>query len=307
MRSLILVAVMLWPSLGLTKVLNVEFKFAPYTGDLKAQTVEQVAGTVRVFMNGVPFAEQPVEKKAVPVMFDDREIGAAIWIPTESMGAALRKSKNTIRIEFDPADPKAVYRTQLRWASVTDNVHEKNENGKQQATNQEAQGSEDKEATGKVVVERTFDADFAIDKPWHHYPPVTAVSDEDKQQLMAMLKTRAEGFKPDFAAVYAELGKDKKLKIDEIKKMKCLDAAYKAGLRIAPPAAEDLVISATGIPEVVITRKGGNGALFTLDTAPFGKITDEEVQMCAGITIMRAFPPKLVVVRAPDGKWSTPY
>lgn len=298
MRSLILAAVMLWPSLGFTKVLNVEFKFAAYTGDVKAATVELVPGTVRVLVNNLPFADQEVVKRATPVTPEDHAITSALWVPTESLGPILRKGKNTIRIEFEPTDVKAPYRTQLRWASILD---------KGSKANPADKGSEDKEATGKVVLERTFDAPFAVDQPWHHLPPVTAITDADKQQMVALLKARAETFKPDFAPVYAELSKDKNLKVGEIKKLKCIESVYDAGLRISPPAVEDLDFGITGNPEVVITRKGVRQPLFQFDSAPFGKIENDEVQMCAGITMMRAFPPKMVVVRSADGKWSSPY
>src|SRR5262245_23140925 len=107
MRRLLVPAVLCWPTLVLSAVLNVEFKFAPYTGDLKNDKVEIVAGTARVSLNGVPFVDQEVRKDEVPVMFDEREIASALWIPIESMGPVVRKGKNTIRIEFDPKDASA--------------------------------------------------------------------------------------------------------------------------------------------------------------------------------------------------------
>lgn len=47
MRRMLPVLAVLWPSLVLAAVLNVEFKFTPYTGDLKEDHVDSVPGTAR--------------------------------------------------------------------------------------------------------------------------------------------------------------------------------------------------------------------------------------------------------------------
>jgi hypothetical protein len=97
------------------------------------------------------------------------------------MGPALRRGRNKIRIEFVPANAKAAYDAQLRWASVTDQVtRTENGPGRVSATNQSNEGADNRKAVGKVVLEREFAADFAADLPWHHYPPVTALTDADK-------------------------------------------------------------------------------------------------------------------------------
>ena len=75
------------------------------------------------------------------------------------------------------------------------------------STNQANEGVDDRKAVkGKVVFEREFPADFALDLPWHHYPAVTSLTEEDKQKIAALLKTRAGWFKPDFAALYKRAG-----------------------------------------------------------------------------------------------------
>src|SRR6185369_12718474 len=104
MRALLVLAIVLAPALVSAKVLNVEFKFAPYVGDSKSDKVETVAGTARVFLNNVPIGEQEVQKQEVPVMFVEREIAAAVWVPVESLGPAVRRGKNTFRIDFEPTD-----------------------------------------------------------------------------------------------------------------------------------------------------------------------------------------------------------
>ncbi len=115
------------------------------------------------------------------------------------------------------------------------------------------------------MFEREFVADFARDLPWHHYPALTALGDDDKQRLAALVRGRAEWFKPDFAPLYKALAGTPELDVTGVRKAKCLDAAYAAGVRIAPPPADDLEFVTTGRPEVVVRRKGGH--LFAPDPA----------------------------------------
>ena len=293
------------PAIG--KILNIEFKFTPFTGDAaKNNEVTTVAGKAVVFINNVPMAEQPVQKQVVPVLFAEREITPSVWVPASRLGPRLRKGKNTIRIEFEPANIKTPYSAQLRWASVTDQVSEKSQPGKYQATNQSGEGVDTKQPTGKVVFEREFAADFAADLPWHHYPPVTKLDDQDKQRLAAFVKDRANAFKPDFAGVYQLLKGVEGLSVTEMKKAKCLDKAYAAGARISAPAADQIEFIMTGNPEVVVQRKGGE--LYTqADPMALERIKGEEAQMCAGVALSVAYPPSLVVVRTPAGDWELVY
>src|SRR5262245_55907165 len=143
MRLLVLAALLVLPAVAPAKVVNVELKFTPYTGDTKEDSVEVVAGTARVFLNGVPIAEQEVEKHEVPVLFEAREIAPAVWVTADSLGPIVRKGTNTIRFEFVPSDGSASYRAQLRWASVTDQTKETREPGRYAGTNQAGEGSEE--------------------------------------------------------------------------------------------------------------------------------------------------------------------
>ncbi len=288
-------------------VVNVEIKFTPYVGDpAKADTVETVPGTAAIFLNGVPYAEQPVGKDTVPVQLDEREIAPAVWLPVESLGPAVRKGKNTIRIEFTPADPGTPYRARLAWASVTDEETAGEKQGKRSATNLAAPGKQEKSGTGKLVLEHTVNADFATDVAWHHYPPVTALADADKQKLAALALVRADAFRPDFAGVYRVLAGDPRLDVGKIKQAKCVEAAYAAGVRLDAPKADELEYVTTNQPEVVVRRKGRH-LYAPADASAFGKIEGEEQQMCAGIALSLAFPPKLVAVRGPDGAWKVVY
>jgi len=285
------------------EVVNVEFKFTPYTGDTQADHVEAVAGKARVFINNVPVAEQEVDKHELPVLFDEREIAPSVWVPTRSIGPVLRKGKNTIRIEFEPTEA-APYKAQFSWAEVTDQTSERTEDsGSVKATNQSGEGKEEKQASGKIVFERAFSADFAEDRPWHHYPPVTALSDEDRQALGNLVKQRAEAFKPKFEGVYKILASVQGIELAKVRKTKCLDKAYAAGVRLDSPPAEALDFATTGNPEVVLRSK--TGPLFAPDPSSFSHIKGEEAQMCAGISLSIAYPAQLIVVRKPDGSWET--
>jgi hypothetical protein len=78
-----------------------------------------------------------------------------------------------------------------------------------------------------------------------------------------------------------------------------LDKAYAAGVRIVAPA--QIEFATTGNPEVVV--QGHDGPLFEPDRLAFGRIKGDEMKMCAGLALSLAFPPRLIVVRKPDGSW----
>lgn len=289
------------------EVINVEFKFTPFVGDpAKDETVKTIAGTARVILNGVPYAEQPVMEGEMPVMFDEREVAAAVWLPTESCGAALRKGKNTIRFEFEPENAKTSYRAQLRWASVMDESTEESEGGHYSATNQSGEGMEEKEGKGTLVIEREFQADFAADMPWHHYPAVTALTDADKTALAAIVAERVAAFKPGFEAIYKMLEGRDDLNVEELKKAKCLEQAYEAGARIAAPPAGEIEFATTGGPAVVIRAKEGM-LFFPEEMSAFEKIEDPDVMMGLGAALSILYPPHIVVVRSPSGGWEVAY
>jgi hypothetical protein len=304
-RPAVLPTLLLWPGLALGAVLNVEFRFAPYTGDPKDDQVETVAGTAHVSFNGVPFADEEVRKDEVPVMFDGREVASPIRIPVASMGPVLRKGRNTIRIEFEPKDASAAYKAQLRWASVTDQTREKDDGGRRTSTNQTDEGVESKDAKGKVVFERQFTADFAKDLPWHHQPPVTSVTDAEKEQIAAFVEERADWFEPDFAKVYEALGRQSRIPVGDVKKDRCLDAAYEAGVRVVAAPLDELEIVTTGQPEVVV--RGKSGQIYGGEGAAFEKIKDEKLQMCAGMALGVVYPSRLAVIRTAAGGWDVAY
>jgi hypothetical protein len=289
------------------EVINVEFKFTPFVGDpVKNETVQTVAGTAKIFLNGVPYAEQEVGESEAPVLFEEREIGAAVWLPAESCGPALRRGRNVLRLEFAPADPKAAYKAQLRWASVMDEAAETSEGGTFSSTNQAGEGVEEKEATGAIAFEREFQADFAADLPWHHYPPVASLDDADRKALAGIVTRRVAAFQPDFAEFYRLLEGRQDLDLAAARNARCLETAWAVGARIAAPAEDAIELLATGGPEVVIRAREGM-LFFPADMSAFERITDEEVQMCVGMLLAAAYPPRLVVVRSPEGSWEIVY
>jgi hypothetical protein len=290
-----------WSTRG--AVINVEFKFTPFIGDpAKEDKVTTMPGKAAIFINNIPFAEQEVHEDELPVLFDEKEVAPSVWVPVSSVGPLVQKGKNKIRIEFSPNDVKKSYRAQLRWASVTDAAREEEEPGSIRSTNQTDEGVDDrKPVAGKVTFEREFTADFALDLPWHHYPAITSLTEEDKQKITALLMDRAEWFKPNFAALYKAIEENEALKVEDVRKAQCLEAVYKAGVRVTAPPAGELDFSLTSGPIVVVTKK--EGSLFGLDEKTFAPIRDEETQMCAGMALSMIYPGKLMAVRKPDGVW----
>ena len=63
--------------------------------------------------------------------------------------------------------------------------------------------------------------------------------------------------KPDFAAIYKILAANAEIKVAEVRRMKCIDAAYQAGARFEAAPADRLEFATSGGPEVVVQRKGG--------------------------------------------------
>lgn len=293
-------------SLAPAAVISVEFKFTPFTGDPdKEREVTAVPGRARVFINNVPFADQKLTAEKMPVS-EEHEVAPAVWASMNSAGPIVRKGKNKIRIEFTPNDVKKTYRAQLRWAEVTDEEAREAAPGDTSVTPQAQEGVDDRPSVqGKVVFEREFTADFALALPWHHYPAVSSLSEEEKQKITALLKTRTEWFQPDFAALYKALEENESLKVDDVRRAQCLEAVYRAGVRVTAPQAGELDFTTTGGPEVVITKK--QGSLFGLDEKTFAPVKDEETQMCAELALSMVYPGKLTAVRTPDGAWEIVY
>jgi hypothetical protein len=320
-NTFLLVLVLLWSSSAIAKVINVEFKFTPFIGDpATADHVQTVSGKARVFLNNVPVAEQELDSHKEPVLFDEREVGPAVWVPVGWQGTAVRKGKNTLKVEFEPSDSKTGYSARLSWAEVTDEVADvswANPDGNYRS----GEGQETKEAHGKIALEKDFIADFAADLPWHHYPPVTALSDADKLQLLKLVNGRAALFQPKFDGViekFMEIPPGIEFDLAEIRRLDCLGKAYAAGVRIAAHSASDVDFVLSGNQEVFI--KGKTGSLYPMfDEHAFAKrieddemhkILPNEMQWCAMTMVLflaTVYPPQLVVVKTAAGAWEVVY
>lgn len=301
MKKALLVSLALLSHGAMAAVINFEVQFTPFVGDIAKDHVETVPGKAYVYLNNVPVAEQDVDRKRVPVIFDNREIAAAVWVPVKSLGGMVRKGKNTIRIEFVPTDTKASYQSRLQWNEVTDQKREQRSGGSVTSTNRGGEGMETKKSQGKAVFEREFAGDFATELAWHKYPALNALNDEDRQKLAALVKDRAEAFKPNFDAIYKILATKPELQVAEIRKIGCLEKAHAAGVRVPVPGAADLEFATTGNSAVVVARK--SGWLYPFDRKSFAKVKGEDVQMCAGFALSIIYPPRLVVAKTPDGRW----
>ena len=298
MRTAFLVVLLAWPVLGWGKVLNVEFNFAPYTGDTKADEVQTVPGTATVYVNGIMVASQVIKQDTVPVLFDEREIAASVWVPTQSLGSLLRKGKNRIRVEFAPS-VATPYKAQLHWAQVTDQVQEEDTPGSSRSTNQANEGVETKDAKGKLTMEREFDADFATAQPWHAYPAVTTLTGDDKQKS-ALAVERAGWFALDFAGIYTALAGNEGIEVAQVRAAKCLDAVTPPACASGHPRPAPTTSRPRAAPPSSCSRRARCST--TSIAAAFEKVTDEDVQMCAGMVLGTIYQ-RLIAVRTPDGTW----
>ncbi|HYC00744.1 MAG TPA: hypothetical protein VEC57_16545 [Candidatus Limnocylindrales bacterium] len=302
MRTIALLMALLCTAPAHAKVVNVEFKFTPFIGDTKKDEVETVPGRAVVYVNDIPISEDTVEKQQVPVLFDEREVAPSVWVSMESSKSVVRRGKNKFRVEFVPNDEKTPYKAELRWASVNDEETRTGDLGHGTITNQSDEGVDTRQAKGRIVLEREFQADFATEQKWHHYPPVASLSDEDKKELASLVAARVDLYKPDFDKLYTFLKQNPALEADVMRKQKCLEKAYEAGVRIAAVDAAKMQFATTGSAAVVVRGPKG-GLYYPPDPEKFGKIMGDELQMCASAALYVAFPPRLLVAKAPNGSW----
>lgn len=289
-------------SIAAAQIIDVEFHFTPFTGDPKEDRVRTVAGTARVYLNNVPIVEHPVREQTVPVLFAAREIAPSLWVRTATLGPLLRQGRNTLRVEFTPEDPKLAYRAQLRWAAVGDEVRRIERPGGGSATNRRDEGMDEQRGSGPLRFERNFNAPFGVPRPWHSYPPVGELSEDDRQQILRIVQSRVDAFKPDFSALYRLLADTDGIDAAKVRKAACLDKGYAAGIRLVAVPPGEIDLRTTGGPEVVVAAR--KGELFRpADFKPFERIRGEELQMCIGLSLQAAYPPRLIVVKPPSGRW----
>jgi len=84
-----------------------------------------------------------------------------------------------------------------------------------------------------------------------------------------------------------------------------LSWAYAAGIRVSP-VDETKVSFDPGGPEVIV--RGASGARFDFgDKSAFEKIKGDDLQMCAGVVLSLAYPPRMAFARAASGSWEFVY
>ncbi len=305
MRKALSVLLAIFPLLATAAVVNVEFNFAPYTGNPdKEDVIVFVRGEARLFINGLPFAQMDVKEQKYKIIFSDREISSApVAITGESFGALLLKGTNTLRVEFLPAAPKLTYTAELNWASVTDGVTEtRDARGTVSTTNLAQKGRDRKTVQGPVVLEREFQADFAKDRPWHRYPSVKELSDTDKQQIRALAAQRLQALEPDFKTFYAWLEKND-FNVAQIRSDKVLEKIHASRLRVKMANAAKLEFVVGGGPGVLVKAVGGEPVYKPENPQVLSKLADKGAQEFAMSVLPRLFPPRLVVARTPAGAW----
>lgn len=291
---------------AIAEVVSIEFRFTPFVGDpATMDQVHTVPGMVRMLVNRVPYAEQDIPATAASVRTGDREVEPSVVFPAHLCGPALRKGTNTFQIEFYPEDGEQIYRAQLRSVVVTGPAthHAK---GKEGAAPEGSAALIDKDAKGWLTLERDFIADFAADLPWHHNPPIKSLNLKDLESLRALVRERLAAFEPDFARVYAMMEGKEGIDVAKVKEMKCLDAAYAAGVRMAAPDDHNIDFLLSGNPEVMIRAK--DGLLYRpADPATINTITDPAMRSCLETAIAAAFPARFAVVRNAAGGWEIVY
>lgn len=303
-RWLLAVWGIVWSGACLAAAVNVEFRFAPFVGDTDEREVAAVPGHARVFVNDVLLGEQDIRRRNLLVHSETHEVAPALVVPAADVGPVLRKGRNTVRIEFEPVQPAVTYHAHLRWATLVERTDAAAGEGSK--VDRTDRGLADRTQSGKVVFEREFTAEFAQDRAWHHFAPVTAVTDDDRRAVADVVRARAAAFAPDFSGVLATIDGRRGVDVSEIRSSGCLGVVYDAGLRIVAPADDQIEFSMTGKPEVIVT--GHDGALFRpADPSVFMRVQDPEVQRCAGLVLFLAFPPRLSFVHTPEGKWEVVY
>jgi hypothetical protein len=219
MRKALLALILVWGECATAAVINFEVQFTPFTGDIAKSEVQTVAGKASVFLNNVPIAEQDVEKKSVPVLFDNREIAPAVWVPVKSLGGLVRKGKNTLQIEFVPSDANAAYQSRLQWNEVNDHGPGAAQRriGHFDEPRRRRNGDEEEPGQGRLRkgIRRRLRDRAAVAQV-----PVGRLAQRRRQaEARALVKERADAFKPKFEAIYQILGSKPEIQVAEIRKI----------------------------------------------------------------------------------------
>lgn len=297
------------------KPVSAEFRFTPYLPAARdAEKVTTVPGVLELELNGVPMAEASLESKSALVMDSDDsgfEVFPAVWLPASQLQPLLKRGNNVLRLRFTPKDGGVTYRSQFRWAVIDDQTTTSTtEKGSEVTTNHSARGGEDREVRGPVTVQHAFQAPFARVEPWHDAPAVNTLEPADRAAILTLISQRASLFAPDFEAAYRFIASQPTdrgvtINVPEARRLRCLEAGYGAGIRVAAPAEADVRLMTTGSP--VVAARGAGEYLFSFPHQPgmaerFESLSND-IGFCFMLTFNSLFPKQFLLVKGKDGQW----
>jgi hypothetical protein len=159
----------IFASIACAEVVGV--RFAAYAGDPEKdpQSIQQLPGVLRVFVNQYLYAEHKMKSKnyRFPRSAQSRK---SLGIAVKEFGPRVRRGKNTIELEFEPADANQDYFASISVVSVE--------------VLRYSSSGESVKSKGIAYFPVPFTSATAVDLPWHHYPPVTTLSVGDKQKVL---------------------------------------------------------------------------------------------------------------------------
>ncbi|MCP9887496.1 hypothetical protein KBY96_06045 [Cyanobium sp. ATX 6A2] len=297
------------------KPVSIQFRFTPYLPAARdAESVTTVPGVVELELNGVPMTEGPLEQKSALVMDRDDigiEVFPALWLPASQLQPLLRRGDNLLRIRFTPKDGRVTYRSQFRWKLIDDEITTSTTaEGSEVTTNHSARGGEDREVRGPVSVQHAFQAPFASVEPWHDAPAVNTLEPADRAAILALISQRASLFAPDFEAAYRFIASQPTdrggtINVPEVRRLRCLEAGYGTGIRVAAPAEAEIRLITTASP--VVVARGTGEFLFSFPDqegwAERFEALPNDIGFCFMVTFNSLFPNQFLLVKGKDGQW----
>jgi hypothetical protein len=310
-------ATTLGPLAALANTVNGEVTFTPYRGELgQARELPTLPGRIEVELNGVPLLDDPLEAKKALVMGlsgAPPELSPAFWLQLRGLQPVLRRGPNLLQLRFSPIDGQVRYRSQFRWAVVSDQTTTATTpQGSTLSTNLDAEGGEVRDSQGPVSFTYRFEAPYARAESWHDDPPIRSLEPADRASILALLDRRVALLSPNFSAAYQRFAAQPSdrgfaFHVDAMRKNRCLERGYAAGALVAAPPPADVRLITTDSPVVVVRSVGPSlfrpanlpGAQARLAALP------QDVGFCFELASRFLFPPRLLLVKGRDGQWKT--
>ncbi|MBI2265000.1 MAG: hypothetical protein HYU64_07490 [Armatimonadetes bacterium] len=294
------------------KTLNLEFNFGAYVRDSNDKSqVLCVPGEIILRVNDAFVYKTETTGEPLTSTFEN-EVSLPLAGNVLSLGPVVRKGPNKLVFEFIPRDSSMEYEIELRFSRVMDQAKlERTSGGTFQGGNLSALEAIHNNEKGRVAIEKTVDADFAQDRPWHHYPPVSSLTEGDRKALLSALKGKADLFSiGNFPKLIQELKAGTQFQATpEVQKLlrKGLEKYLKRHKALNLLSLEKMEFLLTGRQEVLILRKGEEGFLVNLDPDDAAKagLTMDEGSVLAGAVAQ--FFWKTAYARNPQGLWERVY